>query len=147
MSEDLRELDARVAERLFSFRPHRWESQETAGGSVLNCRRPGCIVRLACPPWSIEKAPRFCLERHDSRGDGLGAQVPHYSSTWEGMGLVVERMRELGWHFTGRCGRYLEGDGYSSASFHRGSNSENSRGPWDLRESTSRAALGAVGEK
>ena len=64
------ELDAIVAERLFSV-------------DVIPCQIPAAQAHA-----------------HTSVGHALpSCCLAHYSTTWEGMGLVVERMADLGFDF------------------------------------------------
>ena len=76
-----RALDAKVAERVFEMCPHEWTPITKAAGRT-RARRWRC-TRCVIEEWGSQRT--FC---------------PLYSSTWEGLGLVVERMRELGWAWT-----------------------------------------------
>lgn len=91
-----RELDAAVSEVLFGAGTYNYQALgRTERNYVLRPAGPGTA-------WS---------------------KLPHYSSTWEGLGLVIEAMRELGFE----CDLITWAGGANSAKFGC---------PWDVPSSS-----------
>lgn len=77
------------------------------------------VSATACVQMHGPRHEGLCPEVWDKRGNSLvGVPVESWqpSTTWEGMGLVVERMRELGWCWS----MMSEENGVSMAFWARG---------------------------
>ena len=85
-----RELDVQIAEEVMGLTVYReWPPTDRSGLWPADChQRLPVYLRVEGRDWEGRTIPGPLLY-----------SVPPYSTTWEGMRLVVERMRQLGWYF------------------------------------------------
>ena len=74
---------------------------ETRDYSALSDRELDALVAERVMEW--ERVRRYEIDdvalTAGTRHDGRRVEVPFYSTTWEGAGLVLEAMRERGWRW------------------------------------------------
>jgi hypothetical protein len=88
MARTDRELDARLARDLFGMKPARMKPS----GSIS-----GLVTMWECEDWAVGGVA--CYPTNEEAINHPHSPLMHYSSTWKGMGLVVEAMRAMGWTF------------------------------------------------
>lgn len=125
MTEELtgRALDAAVAEKVMGWEPVPWRMER----GVL----PGAFM------W------------RSSDGSVLyPAELPAYSSTWEGLGLVVEEMERLGWawQLTNRRAVFTKPHDIGPPSVVESERTGQISVVVDIARAVARAALKALGE-
>lgn len=122
------------------------ELDAIVGRTVIGCKVES-TKNLTTGAWRHECRCEY--GEHEAPGS-LGALM-RFSTTWDGMGLVVERMRELGWHWSG-VNRLSENEWSGAAAFLFGN------GPYPIENpaqaeaptvplATCRAALAALEAK
>jgi len=103
-----RERDAIISEKVMELGPHTheaaWKYDKKPGEGYGDYEGWWCTECYGpeMPPSVRLNKPK--PETHQNYG------LKHYTTTWEGMGLVVEKMHSLGWQVEISMGVDLEGD-------------------------------------
>lgn len=107
------ELNFQIAEKVMGWSdPIEVRARGSQEWKTAFTRRPGVYMGDWGCYYTRDGARVYC-------GEPSGLHWPeHYSTTWEGMGRVVERMRELGW-YVGISTWPLEGAEPCRAAFYR----------------------------
>lgn len=95
---DARAIDALVAEHLFGLDVAERECCIVHERGMNNIRQE-CIYGIDAMPWGTHGGKQPVRLWVVPGGPGDYQEIPRYSSTWAGLGLVVEAMQARGYQF------------------------------------------------